>query len=104
MSEPIIKVDNLKVTYNDGKSNEVKALDDVSIEIYPEEYVAFFGPSGCGKSTLLYSIAGLQAPSSGDIIVEDQDLSKMTKKEKVRLHQVGIGMIFQAFHLISSLN
>lgn len=101
--EPIIQVDHLKVIYNKGKQNEVRSLFDVSVKIYPKEYVIIFGPSGCGKSTLLYSMSGLQAPTEGTVVVEGKDLSKMSKKEMVELHQVGIGMIFQAFYLIPSL-
>lgn len=103
MAEPIIKVDNLSVLYNKGKSNEIKILHSISIEIYPREFVIFFGPSGCGKSTLLYSISGLQAPSDGNVYIKKKNLSQMTRQEKVSLHQVGIGMIFQAFYLIPSL-
>lgn len=102
-NDPIIQVERAKVIYNQGKQNEVRSLFDVSVKIYPKEYVIIFGPSGCGKSTLLYTMSGLQAPTEGKVTVEGQDLSKMTKKEKVELHQVGIGMIFQAFYLIPSL-
>lgn len=104
MSEPIIKAENLKVIYNEGKSNEVRSLMDVSVEIFPEEYVIMHGPSGCGKSTLLYSIAGLQVPTSGKTTVGGKEISKMKKKEKVDLHQSVVGMIFQAFYLIESLS
>ncbi|MFA4817931.1 MAG: ABC transporter ATP-binding protein [Parcubacteria group bacterium] len=104
MADTIIEVKNLKVTYNKDKSNEVRSLDDINVKIYPEEYVIIFGPSGCGKSTLLYAIAGLQAATEGEITVEGKDLAKMKKKEKVELHQTGVGMIFQAFYLISSIN
>ncbi|HLN18842.1 MAG TPA: ABC transporter ATP-binding protein, partial [Patescibacteria group bacterium] len=104
MNEPIIQVKNLKVTYNKGKSNEVKALDDINLKVFPKEYVIFYGPSGCGKSTLLYAISGLQAPTEGEVSVQGKNLSKMTKKEMVELHQTGSGMIFQAFYLIPSLD
>jgi putative ABC transport system ATP-binding protein len=104
MSEPIIKAEELKVIYNQGKSNEVRSLMDINVEIFPEEYVIMHGPSGCGKSTLLYSIAGLQNPTSGKTIVGGKDLAKMKKREKVELHQSVIGMIFQAFYLIESLS
>lgn len=104
MADTIIDIKNLKVFYNKGKSNEVRSLDGIDVKIYPEEYIIIFGPSGCGKSTLLYTIAGLQAPTEGEIIVEGRDLAKMKKKEKVELHQTGVGMIFQAFYLISSIN
>ncbi len=103
MNDPIIQVERLKVIYNKGKQNEVRSLFDVSVKIYPKEYVIIYGPSGCGKSTLLYSMSGLQAPSEGIVTVEGHDLAKMTKKEKVELHQTGIGMVFQAFYLIGSL-
>jgi len=103
MPEPIIEVNNLFVTYNQGKSNEVRSLIDVSVSIYPQEYIIMFGPSGCGKSTLLYSMSGLQLPTSGEVKVQGQDIAKMKKKDLVTLHQTGIGMIFQAFYLIGSL-
>jgi putative ABC transport system ATP-binding protein len=104
MSEPIIQVDRLKVIYNKGKQNEVRSLFDVSVKIYPKEYVIIYGPSGCGKSTLLYSMSGLQAPTEGQVTVEGKNLSKISKKDMVELHQTGIGMIFQAFYLIASLS
>lgn len=103
MSDPIIKVDKLKVIYNQGKPNEVRSLDDVSLEIFPEEYVIIFGPSGCGKSTLLYAMSGLQSPTEGEVELSGMKLSSMSKKERVKLHQSGAGMIFQAFYLIPSL-
>lgn len=104
MTDPIIKVDHLDVVYNEGKSNEVRSLLDVNLEIFPKEYIIIHGPSGCGKSTLLYSVAGLQMPTRGEITVLGKPLSKMTKEEKVMLHREGIGMIFQSFYLIPSLN
>lgn len=104
MAEPIINIEKLRVIYNQGKSNEVRSLDGVDVKIYPQEYVIIYGPSGCGKSTLLYSIAGLQMPTYGEVTIQGKNLSKMNKKEKVELHQTGIGMIFQAFYLIDSLN
>jgi len=104
MSESIIKTESLKVIYNEGKSNEVRSLDNINVEIFPEEYIVIHGPSGCGKSTLLYSIAGLQAPTSGNVFLNAQDISHMKEKEKLALHRVGVGMIFQAFYLIESLS
>ncbi len=104
MSDPLIVVDKLRIIYNQGKSNETRALEETNIAIYPEEYVIIFGPSGCGKSTLLYSISGLQSPTYGDVQIKGTSLAKMTRKEELELHQSKIGMIFQAFYLISSLN
>ncbi len=99
-----IEIENLSVIYNQGQSNEVRSLENVNLEIYPQEYVIIFGPSGCGKSTLLYSISGLQRPTYGTVKVDGQDINKISKKEQVEFHRRKIGMIFQAFYLIPSLN
>jgi putative ABC transport system ATP-binding protein len=104
MEDSIIKAEQLKVIYNEGKSNEVRSLDDVSLEIFPQEYLIVHGPSGCGKSTLMYSIAGLQLPTSGEISINGKPLSKMKMRDKLEVHQDVIGMIFQAFYLIESLS
>lgn len=104
MSDPIIVVDKLRIIYNQGKSNEMRALEETNLAIYPEEYVIIFGPSGCGKSTLLYSISGLQSPTYGDVLISGISLAKMTRAEELELHQTKIGMVFQAFYLISSLD
>ncbi len=102
--QPLITLKGVRILYNQGKSNEVRALEETNLDIYPREYVIIYGPSGCGKSTLLYSIAGLQRPTYGDIFIKNTSLSKMTRQEELGFHQTGIGMIFQAFYLISSLN
>ncbi|HOF42619.1 MAG TPA: ATP-binding cassette domain-containing protein, partial [Candidatus Moranbacteria bacterium] len=91
MAEPCIKVNQLRVIYNKGKSNEVRSLDGVDLEIYPQEYVIIYGPSGCGKSTLLYGISGLQPPTYGDVFVHGKNLAEMKKKEMVEFHQTSIG-------------
>jgi putative ABC transport system ATP-binding protein len=102
--EPLIKTKDLRVIYNLGKSNEVRSLDGVSVEIYPREFVILFGPSGCGKSTLLYTILGLQKPTEGQVLIMGKDLKTFTEKDlnHYRLKQVGI--IFQAYYLIPSIS
>lgn len=100
----IIDIKNLEVYYNFGKTNEFKALDGVSLEIYAHEYVMFFGPSGCGKSTLMNTIAGLEEPTKGVIIVDGNDISKFSAKELARYHRREIGMVFQQYNLIPSLD
>ena len=58
--QPIIKVDQLRVIYNKGQSNEVRSLDGVSVEIYPQEYIIIYGPSGCtGESNILNSVTSV---------------------------------------------
>ena len=101
---PIIKTKNLSVAYNLGKSYETRALEDVNIEIYPGEYVVFYGPSGCGKSTLLYCLAGLETPTRGEVIINKKSLSTFTDVEMVNYRRLSMGMIFQSYNLIPTLN
>lgn len=93
----------LSVTYFPGQSNEVKSLNNITLSIYEGEFIIFFGPSGCGKSTLLYSIADLER-FQGDLIVEGKKLSELPKHEKENYYRNTIGMVFQAYHLIPTLN
>ncbi|MDD4319620.1 MAG: ATP-binding cassette domain-containing protein [Candidatus Peribacteraceae bacterium] len=101
---PLINVQHLNVRYFPGKSNEVHALKDINLQIYPGEFIVFFGPSGCGKSTLLYSISGLETNISGDVVIGGKNLLTMTQREKEFFHQKTVGMVFQAYYLIPSLS
>lgn len=103
MSKPIIKIEKLNVVYFLGRSNQARALKDISLEIYPEEFIIIFGPSGCGKSTLLYSIAGLETKVQGDIFIDNENIIKLPLDKLEILHQRKIGMIFQAYYLVNSL-
>ena len=102
--KPIIEAKNLDFVYNKGKDNEYHALINISLDIYPEEFVIVFGPSGCGKSTLLNVFAGLEMPDSGNIFVFDKDLTKMSKKDFALYHRSEVGMIYQQYNLITSLS
>lgn len=102
--KPIVQAKKLNVTYLMGRPNQVNAVTDANLEIYPGEFIIFFGPSGCGKSTLLYAIAGLERNIQGDILINDKNLAKFNDKELDNHRQHTIGMIFQAYYLIASLN
>ena len=102
--EPIIKAENVRVTYNEGKDNEFTALNDVNLEVYPEEYLIFFGPSGCGKSTMLYTLLGVQSLSGGKVFVNGQDSANFTEAEQSVISSQFYGIVFQNFNLIYSLN
>lgn len=102
--KPLIRTENISVTYNVGKPNEFQSLKEVNVGIYPEEFTIIYGPSGCGKSTLLYSISALQRPTTGEMYVGETALSTMSARDRAVLRQTAIGMIFQSFYLIPSLN
>jgi putative ABC transport system ATP-binding protein len=82
---------------------DLTILDDVSLEIPDGEFVAIVGASGSGKSTMLGLIAGLDAPSSGQILIDGDDITKMSEDDLATLRSEKIGFIFQSFHLIPSL-
>lgn len=102
--EPIIKTENIKVIYNKGQDNEYIALNNISIEVYPEEYLIFFGPSGCGKSTLLYTILGLQKLSEGKLYIKGKESASFSEEDKNKMDSQFFGIVFQNFNLIYSLN
>ena len=81
----------------------VAALRDVNLEIKPGEFCAFVGPSGCGKSTLLNLVAGLDLPTSGEIVLDGRSTQNLTSYEWTKMRRETIGIVFQAFHLVNGL-
>ncbi|MDQ3323744.1 MAG: ABC transporter ATP-binding protein [Acidobacteriota bacterium] len=98
----ILKTENLSKIYKIGKV-EVSALRGVSLDIKEGEFVAIMGPSGCGKSTLLHLLGGLLSPTSGKIIIGDEDLSKVTDAQRTDIRRRKIGFVFQRFNLFPTL-
>lgn len=82
-----IRIENVSRNYDIGKGETVAAVDNVTLSIYPEEFICIVGPSGCGKSTLLYLTAGLDMPSKGQILVEGQPVTGANNPR--------VGMVFQ---------
>lgn len=99
----IIKLEDVNLWYDKNKPSETQALKNINLDIEKGEYVAFFGPSGSGKTTLLYLISGIDQPQEGKVLINDRDITAMTKRELAIYRQIGVGIIFQQFNLISSL-
>lgn len=90
--------------YYGTKENQVKAVDQIDIQIEEGEFVAIVGKSGSGKSTLLHMLGGLDTPTSGQVIVNGKELYRMKEDELAVFRRRKIGFIFQAFNLVSSIN
>lgn len=99
----VIRAKNLKKTYYIGETS-VHALNGVDFSIYKGEFIAIVGTSGSGKSTLLNMLAGLEKPSSGEIIVAGQHIERMTETELVTFRREHVGFIFQSFNLMPTMN
>lgn len=97
----MIELKNIEKVYNQGTSREVKALKNISLSIERGEIFGVIGLSGAGKSTLIRHINMLERPTSGQVIVDGQDLTAMSES-KLRAARSHIGMIFQSFNLLSS--
>lgn len=95
----LIQINNLTKIY-DGTAVPVKALDEVNLKIEIGEFTAIVGPSGSGKTTLLNIIGGLDVPTSGQVIVDNVDISTYKPDELVNFRLHHIGFVFQAYNLI----
>lgn len=98
----MIELKNISKVVRSG-ADDLTILDNVSITIPDGEFVAITGASGSGKSTLLGLIAGLDAPSSGGIYIDGDEVTTMSEDELATLRSGKIGFVFQSFHLIPSL-
>jgi lipoprotein-releasing system ATP-binding protein len=98
----IIQIKNLTKIFGDGV--EIKALDGVNLDIEQGEFLAIIGPSGSGKSTLLNQIGILDTPTSGTVLLNGVDVTKMSDKERSRTRNKELGFIFQYHHLLPDFN
>lgn len=98
-----IEADNVNKHYRMGETL-IRAVDGVSLEIAKGEFVALLGQSGSGKSSLLNLMAGLDRPTSGAIRVEGRNISELSRTELAEYRLKTVGMVFQSFNLIASMN
>jgi putative ABC transport system ATP-binding protein len=100
--QPIVRLDGTTRIYRQGPA-EIRAVDDLSLEIRPGEFVALCGPSGSGKTTVLNLIGGLDVPTRGSVFLEGRDLARLSRTELARLRRDRIGFVFQAYNLVPVL-
>ena len=99
----IVRLQDVSKIYGSGDA-QVRALDDVSVGFGAGEFTAIMGPSGSGKSTMMHILAGLDAPTSGHVFVEDTDITALKDTALTKLRRDRIGFVFQSFNLVPTLD
>ena len=98
-SSPVIRLTNVRKEYVVGESH-IHALDGVSLTVSPGEFVCISGRSGSGKSTMLNMLAGLEKPTSGEIVILDKHIENMSESARIRFRRQYIGFVFQSYNLM----
>jgi len=99
----LIQIEQLTKCYGTG-SNQIYALRDINLEIERGEFITIVGASGSGKSTLLHLIGGLDKPTSGHVIIEGENISKLDQNKAAIFRRRKVGVIFQSYNLLPILN
>lgn len=99
----ILEVENVTKTYGIGET-QVKALDNVSFSVDKGEFVAIVGPSGSGKSTLLHILGCVDEPTSGKVIIDQTDVSRLNETQLSIFRRRQVGLVYQFYNLIPVLN
>lgn len=103
MTTPMVSVHNLERVFSFG-SERIRAIHDVTLEVYSGQLMAITGRSGSGKTTFLNLVAGLDRATSGTVYIQGRDLSKLSEWELTRLRRCDIGFVFQSFGLLPLLS
>jgi len=99
-SKVILELKNITKKYTTG-TNQFAALDNVNLKIYEGEFVSITGPSGSGKSTLMHIIGLLDNPTSGEVLLNGRDISKLKEHQLAQIRNVTLGFVFQQFNLLA---
>ena len=99
----MIRLTHVTKTYPMKSSGELRALDDVSLHVQKGEWLAITGPSGSGKSTLVNLLGCLDVPTSGEVLIDGEDVASVAPAQRNRIRAEKIGFVFQQFHLIPYL-
>ena len=99
----IIECRSLCFSYTEG-SNQTSILNNLRLDVKSGESIAILGPSGCGKSTLLNLIAGLDTPSSGDVLINNSNITKLNEQDRTELRANTFGFVYQFHHLLNDFS
>ena len=99
---PIISIHGLRKIYRVGEV-EVHALRGVDLDVGRGEFLSIIGPSGSGKSTLFHIIGGLTPPTAGDVLLDGEDLLRMSEADRTNLRKTKVGFVFQKYNLLPTL-
>ena len=99
----IIECRSLCFSYTEG-NNQTSILSNLRLEVKSGESIAIIGPSGCGKSTLLNLIAGLDTPSSGDVLINNSNITKLNEQDRTELRANTFGFVYQFHHLLNDFS
>ena len=100
----IIKLSNLTKTYKKGTADEVRAVNDVNLEVKAGEFLTILGPSGSGKTTLLNMIGGLDKPTEGTVVLAGLKISQLNDGQMIKVRREKVGYVFQSFNLIPTFS
>ena len=100
---PLISIESVTKTFKKGNTT-IKPLVDLSLDVPRGEFLSLMGPSGSGKTTLLNLIAGIDSPTSGEILIDGRDIAHLSRTELTKWRSVHVGYIFQLYHLVPILS
>lgn len=99
MKTPVLELRHVIKSFGSGE-DKIEILHDINLTINKGEFVSIVGPSGSGKSTLMYLVGALDKPTSGQVVINQQDISRFSEKELSKIRNNNIGFVFQMFNLL----